>query len=241
MILTRARCARRGAPKRSRAACESTGSNAPGALQQARVGARARDQAAVAREARVAQVAGARLAHARELALAAHAQVELGELEAARMLDERLQPPLAELARLLRLEQEAVRLVAAAPDPPAQLVQLREAEAVGVLDHHRGRVRHVDADLDHGRRDEHVHLGGRECAHRRRALGRLLPPVHEPDHERREHLDELGVEILRGARLHRLRALDERAHDVGLAAVLAATARRASGGSRSAWPRARRA
>ena len=127
----------------------------------------------------MAQVAGARLAQARELALAAHAQVELGQVEAARVLAQRLQAALPELARLRRLEQEAVRLVAAAPHAAAQLVQLREAEAVGVLDHHRRRVRDVDADLDHRRRHEHVHLGGREGAHRRRALGGLLAPVHE--------------------------------------------------------------
>ena len=125
----------------------------------------------MAREAGVAQVARARLAQARQLALAAHPQVELGQVEAARVLAQRLQAPLPELAGLRRLEQEAVRLVAAAPDATAQLVQLREAEAVGVLDHHRGRVRDVDADLDHRRRDEDVHLGGGERAHRGRALG----------------------------------------------------------------------
>ena len=174
----------------------------------------------MAREAGVAEVAGTRLAQARQLALAAHAQVELGQIEAAGVLAERLQAPLPELARLRRLEQEAVRLVAAAPDAAAQLVQLREAEAVGVLDHHRRRVRDVDADLDHRRGDEHVHLGGGERAHRRRALRRLLAPVHEPDGEGRQGLDELGVQLLGGARLHRLGALDERAHDVGLAPVL---------------------
>ena len=57
-----------------------------------------------------------------------------------------------------------------APDAAAQLVQLREPEAIGVLDHHRGRVRDVDADLDHGGRHEHVDLGRRERAHRRRPL-----------------------------------------------------------------------
>ncbi len=44
----------------------------------------------------------------------------------------------------------------ASTDAAAQLVQLRDAEPVGVHDHHHRRLRHVDADLDHGRRDEHV-------------------------------------------------------------------------------------
>src|SRR4029077_15393149 len=60
-------------------------------LEEPGIGTRAGDQAPVARKAGVAQVAGTRLAQARELALTAHAQVELGEIEAARVLAERLQ------------------------------------------------------------------------------------------------------------------------------------------------------
>ena len=46
----------------------------------------------------------------------------------------------------------------AAPDPAAQLVELGEAEALGMLDHHQRRIGHVDADLDHRRRDQHREL-----------------------------------------------------------------------------------
>ena len=52
--------------------------------------------------------------------------------------------------------------------PPAQLVELREAEALGVLDHHHRGVGHVDADLDHGGGDEHVGVAGGEGRHRLR-------------------------------------------------------------------------
>ena len=55
---------------------------------------------------------------------------------------------------------QSARVLAAA-DPPAQLVQLRDPVALGGLDHHHGRVRHVDADLDHARRDEHVGVARR--------------------------------------------------------------------------------
>ena len=62
-------------------------------------------------------------------------------------------------------DQVAPRLAVRAPaDPAPQLVELRDAEAVGVEDHHHRRVGHVDADLDHGRRDEHVELAGAEAA-----------------------------------------------------------------------------
>src|SRR2546423_1440857 len=62
-------------------------------------------------------------------------------------------------------QEDAEALVHAAPDAAAQLVQLREPEAVGLLDHHEHGVRHVDADLDDGRGDEHVELAGAEGAH----------------------------------------------------------------------------
>lgn len=37
----------------------------------------------------------------------------------------------------------------AATDPTAQLVQLCQAQALGVLDDHQAGVGHVDTDLDH--------------------------------------------------------------------------------------------
>ena len=54
--------------------------------------------------------------------------------------------------------EQAVRLLRPTPYPAAQLVELGEAEAVGFLHDHDRRVGHVDADLDHRGRDEHVQL-----------------------------------------------------------------------------------
>ena len=59
------------------------------------------------------------------------------------------------------IQQDAVGLVRAAADAAAQLVQLRQAEPLGVLDDHDRRVRHVDADLDDRRRHEDVELAAR--------------------------------------------------------------------------------
>ena len=83
-----------------------------------------------------------------------------GEHEAVLRLDHRLQATLRVATGLVG-EQDAVGLRRAAPDPAAELVQLRQAEAVGPLDQHDRRVRDVDADLDHGGRDEDVELAGR--------------------------------------------------------------------------------
>ncbi len=50
-------------------------------------------------------------------------------------------------------------------DAAAQLVQLGEAEALGMFDHHDGRVRHVDADLHDGGRDENARAAILEGEH----------------------------------------------------------------------------
>ena len=67
----------------------------------------------------------------------------------------------------------------AAADAAAQLVELRQAEALRVLDDDHRRVRHVDADLDHGGRHQHVELAGLEAAHDGVLLVGLHPAVDE--------------------------------------------------------------
>ncbi len=162
------------------------------------------------------------LARPEQLAAAAQVEVDLGELEAVGRRDERLEPLLRRLGQLLLRprDEEAVRLLGSAPDAAAELVQLSETEAVGLLDDHHGRVRDVDADLDHGRRDEHVELARVEVGHDGAPRVRLQPAVHAADAE----LAELGASeplglVLGRARERRLRCLDERADDVGLPAL----------------------
>ena len=48
-------------------------------------------------------------------------------------------------------DEQAVRLLGAPADAAAELVELREPEAVGLLDDHHRRVRHVHADFDERR------------------------------------------------------------------------------------------
>ena len=65
-------------------------------------------------------------------------------------------------------------------DPAAELVQLGDAEPVGVHDHHGGGVGDVHADLDDGGGDQDVHLARGEAAHHvvlvvGRASGRAAP------------------------------------------------------------------
>ena len=63
--------------------------------------------------------------------------------------------------------------------PPPELVELGEAEALGVLHHHEGGVGHVHAHLNDRRRDQNVHIPGGEGGHHRVLLLRLHPAVDE--------------------------------------------------------------
>ena len=144
---------------------EAVGLARPPALGEHVVGFAAGDleDLLVADNVRHAEGGDAGLARAHDLARAADLQVVLGDLEAVvRLLHD--PQPLARLLRLLVLrEEDAVALGRAAPDAPAQLVELREAEALGVLDEHDRGVRHVDADLDDRRRDENLDVAGGEA------------------------------------------------------------------------------
>ena len=159
------------------------------------------------------------LARAQHLALAAQAEVDLGELEAVALPLHRLQPLARQRPGVFGEEQAAGGVLAAA-DPAAQLVQLRDAVALGPLDHHHGRVGHVDADLDHRRRDEHVGRAGGEGLHRRRLVGRAHLAVDHADAEVAQLAgrEPLGLD-LGGPALHFLRLLDQRADDEGLPAL----------------------
>ena len=134
-------------------------------------------------------------------------------------LDERLETGLRGVGQLeLRAgDQQAVRLLGATADAAAELVELREAEAVGLLHDHDRRVRDVDADLDHRRRDEHVQLALLERAHHLAALRGLEPAVQQPDPVPGElrALQPLGL-LLGRTRKPRLGRLDQRADDVRL-------------------------
>jgi hypothetical protein len=189
--------------------------------QLRREAARLLDQVAVLTELREAEVAPARLARAEELALAAKLQIRLGELEAVRCAHERVEPRAGGLGQLLDRprDEQAVALLSPASDAAAQLMELREAEPVRFLHDHDRRVRDVDADFDHGRRDEHVELVLVELPHHLAPFGRLQLPVQQPH----AVALQLGTsETLRfrlgSTREPRLRLLDQRTHDIRLPA-----------------------
>ena len=127
---------------------------------------RVADQVGVAQQRQHPQVRAAPgLGGAQDVSLSALFEVELGEPETVHGGRHRIQP-LAGGGTVGRLrDEQAEPRGGTAADPSTQLVQLRDAEPVGVHDHHHGRVRDVDAHLDHGRRDQDVQLAGGELAH----------------------------------------------------------------------------
>ncbi|GAA2935174.1 hypothetical protein GCM10020221_33680 [Streptomyces thioluteus] len=118
---------------------------------------------------------------AQDVALAALLQVDPGQLEAVERGGHGAQPG-AGRARLAGLrDQEAQARRGTPPDASAQLVQLRDAEPVGVHDHHDRGVGDVHPDLDHRGRDQHVHLAGGEPPHDVVLGLRLHPAVQHLD------------------------------------------------------------
>ena len=74
------------------------------------------------------------------------------------------------------MQQQAEAFRGTPADTPAQLVQLGEAEALGMFDDHHRRLRHIDADLHHRRRDQKARAAGGEIRERRLAqLGSCWP------------------------------------------------------------------
>ncbi len=90
------------------------------------------------------------LARAEKFAFAAQLQILLGNPEAVFRFPHDGKPRMAGFAERPLVEQDAGRGLVAAPDTAAQLVQLRQPEALGMFDHHDRRIRHVDADFDDG-------------------------------------------------------------------------------------------
>ena len=97
-------------------------------------------------------------------------------------------------------------------------MQLRESKALGVLDHHHRRIGHVDAYLDHRRRDQDGDLAAHEAVHHRGLVVGFHAPVQQPDLELGKLCGKLRVQRNRGLQFELFRFLDQRADPVDLPA-----------------------
>ena len=86
----------------------------------------------------------------------------------------------------------AVGELVAPPHPAAELVELREAEAVGAVDDHGVDVRDVDAVLDDRRRQQHVEVAAGEGVHAPRQLLLVELAVADGDPHAGDDLAQLG-------------------------------------------------
>ena len=113
---------------------------------------------------------------AEQVARAAHVEVARADVEAcAEPVErlERLQPFQGARGDLVRRigQQQDLPAPAAAPDPAAQLMQLRQPETIGAPDEHRVRPRHVEPGLDDVGRQQHIAVATGELDHRLVDLG----------------------------------------------------------------------
>ncbi|MNS21388.1 hypothetical protein D3C72_531490 [compost metagenome] len=104
-------------------------------------------------------------------------------------------------------------------NPAAKLMKLGQAEPVGVHNNHQRGVRHVYADLDHGRRDEELHLVRIELAHHFFLLGRRHPAVQQTHLEIGEGLGHRHIEVDSILHIQLLGLLNQRADEVSLTSL----------------------
>src|SRR5262245_8442317 len=103
--------------------------------------ARRADQLAVRLDAGDAEARHTGLPRAENVAFPAQLEILLGDAKAVFCLAYDVEPGLGGFAQRSLVEEQAGRVLAAASDPPAQLMELREPEAFGVFDHHDGCLR----------------------------------------------------------------------------------------------------
>src|SRR5215469_2565211 len=113
---------------------------------------------------------------AEELPGSAQLQVHLGDVESIGRVHNGSNPLTRRVAHL-SCHQDAIALLAAPPHTPTQLMKLRQAETLSLLDYHQCGVRHVHSYLDHRGRNQNLHLTAPEFFHHPLALIRFQTPV----------------------------------------------------------------
>ena len=151
---------------------------------------RDRDQLLVRREIGKPQCRQAALSGSQRLAGTAQFEIRLGDAEAVLGLAQDFEAAARHPAERRLVQQQTGRGGAAAADAAAQLVQLGEAEAFGMLHDHDIRLSHVDADLG--------------------LLGGFHAAVHEAAATRRQRRQRL-VALARRGEIGGLAFLDRRA------------------------------
>ena len=104
----------------------------------------------------------------------------------------------------------------AAGDAAAELMELGQAERIGVEDRHQGRIGNVDPDLDDTRRHEDIDLRGAKLLHHFVFFLRRHPAMDEPEAKGLEWPVGQMLMGTRNALQTALRFLDGRNDDIPL-------------------------
>ena len=104
------------------------------------------------------------LSRAENIAFAAEFEIFFGDFESVLGLAHGFKPLPGYVAEVL-VEQETMRLCAAASHPSAELVELCKAKPFGLLNDDDGCLRDIHADLDDGGGDQNFGYALGECRH----------------------------------------------------------------------------
>src|SRR5215469_13335496 len=174
----------------------------------------------VAQDVGYAQGGQARLLRAEELARAAQPEIHFGNVKTIGRIHQGANALARGIVHFLGHE-DAVALRSPTADTPAQLVQLREAEAFRLLDQHDGGVGHIHADFNHRGRDQDFDFALFEALHGSFFFVASEAAVYEAHGDLREDLaGEVLIHVLRRFHGLRFRLLDDRIDDVCLPALI---------------------
>ncbi len=165
----------------------------------------------------------AALPRAEQFAAAAKPQIFFRDDEAVLGAAHDFQPFPRGLRQRLLVDEDAGGTGGPASDPAAQLMQLRQTEALGMLDDHDGGVGDIDPDLDHRGRDQHGDLAGGERVHHTVLLFGRQFAVDQADLVAEPRL-QFHKALLGGGDIEDFRFRDERADPIDLRAALDRTA-----------------
>ena len=154
-----------------------------------------------------------------EVARTAQLEVGFGNTEAVVGLAHDVDASACVVAELIGRDEDAERLVCSPAYAATKLVELAEAEALGVEDDHDRGVGHVDAHLDNGCGYEHLRLAADETLHLEFLLLRLHMPMDLAHAELGESLTERLESVLEILQVDFLALLDKREDAVDLSAL----------------------
>ena len=118
---------------------------------------------------------------AQQIAAAAQAKILVGDAETIIGVAQQDQAAAGVFAQTVIMQQQAEGTGCPAPHPAAQLVQLRQAKAFGVFDHHDAGGGHVHPDLDHRGRHQGPRPSGGEILQHPAAKRGVLAAMRQPD------------------------------------------------------------